>query len=110
MTLDLITSLPLSDDFDAVMVIVDKLTKFALYIPTSGTMNQRDFVKLFVMRVARRYGMLVGMVTDRDPRWAQTFWESVANGLGLELMLSTLHHPQTDGQSERVIQHLTICL
>jgi hypothetical protein len=38
------------------------------------------------------------------------FWESVANELGLELMLSTSHHPQTDGQSECAIQHLAICL
>jgi hypothetical protein len=109
-TLDLITSLPPSDGFDAVMVVIDKLTKFTLYIPTHSSMNQQSFAKLFVTKVARHYGTPIGMVTDRDPRWARTFWESVANELGLELMLSTSHHPQTDGQSEQAIQHLTICL
>jgi hypothetical protein len=50
------------------------------------------------------------MVADRDPCWAKSFWCSVADELGLELLLSTSHHPQTDGQSECAIQHLAISL
>ena len=60
--------------------------------------------------VVHRFGLPRGMVANRDPCWAKTFWASVAAELGLELLLSTSHHPQTDGQSERAIQHLVIGL
>ena len=109
-TLDLITGLLCSEECDAVLVVIDKLTKFATYLPTSGTMNQQEFAKLFMTKIARRYGLPVGMVADRDPHWAKSFWRSMADELGLELLLSTAHHPQTDGQSEQAIQHLAISL
>lgn len=50
------------------------------------------------------------MIADRDPRWAKSFWQSVASSLGLKLMLSTSHHPQHDGQTERANQTLEIAL
>ena len=109
-TLDLITGLPHSEECDAVLIVIDKLTKFATYLPTLGTMNQQEFAKLFVMKIARHYGLPVGMVADRDPHWAKSFWHSVVDELSLELLLSTSHHPQTDGQSEWAIQHLAISL
>jgi len=109
-TLDLITGLPSLSGHDAVMVVVDKLMKFVSYIPTQSTMDQKEFAKLFVTNVARCYGIPLGMVADRDPHWAKSFWESVASELNLDLMLSTSHHPQMDGQSERAIQQLAISL
>jgi hypothetical protein len=109
-TLDLITGLPCSENYDAVLVVIDKLTKFATYLPTSGTLNQQEFAKLFINKVAQWYGLPMGMVADRDPCWAKSFSHSVADKLGLKLLLSTSHHPQTDGQSECAIQHLSISL
>ena len=109
-TLDLTTGLPHSEECDAVLIVIDKLTKFATYLPTLGTMNQQEFAKLFMTKITRCYGLPVGMVADRDPCWAKSFWHSMADELGLELLLSTSHHPQMDGQSERAIQHLAISL
>ena len=109
-TLDLMAGLPKSEGSDAVLVVMDKLTKYVSYIPTTETLNQEGFAKLFVKHIVHHFGLPRGMVTDRDPRWVKTFWASVAAELGLELLLSTSHHPQTDGQSERAIQHLVIGL
>ena len=64
----------------------------------------------FMMKIAQCYGLPVGMVADRDPHWAKSFRRSVADELGLELLLSTSHHPQMDGQLEQAIQHLAISL
>ena len=91
------------------LVVIDKFATY-MYLPTSGTMNQEEFTKLFMMKIARHYGLPMGMVADQDPTWAKSFWCSVADELGLELLLSTSHHPQTDGQSEWAIQHLAISL
>ncbi|KAL4340238.1 hypothetical protein GQ457_08G028370 [Hibiscus cannabinus] len=46
------------------------------------------------------------IVSDRDPKFTSRFWESLHAALGSRLNFSTSYHPQTDGQSERVIQVL----
>jgi hypothetical protein len=109
-TLDLITGLPRSDGFDAVLVIVDKLTKFVQYVPTLSNLKQEGFAKLFVEHVALKYGIPQQMIADRDARWAKAFWASVAKHLGLSLLLSTSHHPQTDGQTEKANDTLEVAL
>ena len=101
-SLDLITGLPPSGDerYTAILVIVDKLTKFALFIPTHDTLSQEGFAKVFVERVVHVYGMPHRIIADRDRRWASGFWKSVVALHGSKMALSSSHHPQTDGQTE----------
>lgn len=47
------------------------------------------------------YGIPPSIVSDRDPRFASKFWESLQDALGTKLRLSLVYHPQTDGQTER---------
>ena len=75
-TLDLVAGLPKSEGSDAVLVVMDKLTKYVSYIPTIETLNQEGFAKLFVKHIVHRFGLPRGMVADRDPCWAKTFWAS----------------------------------
>ena len=109
-SLDLITGLPKSGSYDAVLVIVDKLTKFVQYIPTTSNLKQEGFAKLFLDNVVYKYGIPRQMISDRDARWAKTFWASVAKHLALDLLLSTSHHPQTDGQTEKANDSLEVAL
>jgi hypothetical protein len=109
-SLDLITGLPKSDGYDAVLVIVDKLTKYVQYIPTTSNLKQDGFARLFLEHVVYKYGIPRQMISDRDSRWAKAFWASIAEHLGLELLLSTSHHPQTDGQTEKANDTLEIAL
>lgn len=103
-SLDLITGLPPSgpSKFTAVLVIVDKLTKFAIIIPTHNTLDRDGFAKLFVKRVVNIFGLPDRIIADRDKRWATDFWKSVAAHYGCHMALSSSHHPQTDGQTEIV--------
>nr|GFA33903.1 putative reverse transcriptase domain-containing protein [Tanacetum cinerariifolium] len=48
----------------------------------------------------------VSIISDRDRRFTSQFWQTVQKAVGTRLDLSTAYHPQTDGQSERIIQTL----
>ncbi|GJW44240.1 reverse transcriptase domain-containing protein [Tanacetum coccineum] len=75
--MDFVTKLPrTSSGHDTIWVIVDRLTKFAHFLP------MREDYKM------------------------ERFWQSMQEALGTRLDMSTAYHPQTDGQSERTIQTL----
>jgi len=101
-SLNLITGLPPlgQEQYMAVLVIVDKLTKFALFIPTHDSLTQEGFTKLFIERVVHVYGMPHRIIADRDKHWATGFWKSVVELHGSKMALSSSHHPQMDGQLE----------
>nr|GFA86258.1 putative reverse transcriptase domain-containing protein [Tanacetum cinerariifolium] len=56
--------------------------------------------------VVTRHRIPVSIISDRDPRFASNLWRSLQNALGIRLDMSTVYHPETDGQSERTIQTL----
>nr|GFB53387.1 reverse transcriptase domain-containing protein [Tanacetum cinerariifolium] len=62
--------------------------------------------RIYLKEVVTRHGILVSIISDRDPRFASNFWRSLQNTLGTRLDMSTAYHPKTDGQSERTIQTL----
>ncbi|GJT79821.1 putative reverse transcriptase domain-containing protein [Tanacetum coccineum] len=53
-----------------------------------------------------RHGVRVSIILDRDSHFTSNFWRSLQEALGTNLDMSTAYHPQTDGQSERIIQTL----
>ena len=56
--------------------------------------------------IVRLYGILISIISDRDPRFTSRFWEKLQEALGTQLNFSTTFHQQMDGQSERVIEVL----
>ncbi|THH30850.1 hypothetical protein EUX98_g3348 [Antrodiella citrinella] len=109
-SMDLIVNLPWSNDFNAILVIVDRLSKHAQFIPTTTGLNAEGFAALFVRHVACRFGLPTNIISDRDPRWTSEFWRQVAKLLQVKMMLSSSHHPQHDGQTEIVNRRLEIML
>ncbi|GJR62443.1 putative reverse transcriptase domain-containing protein [Tanacetum coccineum] len=87
-------------------MIVDRLTKSAIFVQMRGTNPMDKLVRMYLKEVVMRHGIPVSIIYDRDPRFASNFWRSLQNALGTNLDMSTAYHPQTDGQSERTIQTL----
>ncbi|GJW23326.1 putative reverse transcriptase domain-containing protein [Tanacetum coccineum] len=106
-TLDFITKLPKSSQgYDTIWVIVDRLTKSAIFVLMRETNPMERLARMYLKEMVMRHEIPVSIICDRDPRFASNFWRSLQKALGTNLDMSTAYHPQTDGQSERTIQNI----
>jgi len=62
--------------------------------------------QLYIKEIVWLHGMPSSIVSDRDPRFTSRFWQTLQSAFGSKLTMSSVYHPQTDGQSERTIQSL----
>ena len=70
---DWITGLPLSKSCDAILVVVDKLSKRAKYIPTQTNADAPETARLFFDHVVRHHGLPSVIISDRDPKFTSNF-------------------------------------
>ncbi|KAL5828810.1 hypothetical protein ACOSQ3_018278 [Xanthoceras sorbifolium] len=106
-TMDFVTGLPLTrSHHDAIWVIVDRLTKSAHFLPVRVDYSLDRLAELYIKEIVRLHGVPVSIISDRDPKFTSRFWKKFQEALGIRLSFSTAFHPQTDGQSERIIQVL----
>ena len=101
-TMDLITQLPRTKKGnDAIVVVIDKLSKLTHVWPTTTTVGAVELARQFFHEVVRLHGFPTSIVSDRDPRFTSLFWGELWRMSGTKLAMSTAYHPQTDGQTER---------
>ena len=105
--MDFVTGLPKSlsahgKPCDAVLVVVDRYTKYAIYIETQGTLKAEGLADLLLYHVFSRFGVPAGIVSDRGSLFTSKFWSTLSRAMGTARRLSTAYHPQTDGQTERM--------
>lgn len=110
-SIDFVTGLPpvlyQSEEVDAIMVVVDRFSRFALFYPVRTDMTAGEFAQLFHNEVELRYaGAPKGIVSDRDKLFTSEFWEELCFANGVKRRMSTAWHPQTDGLTERTNQTL----
>ena len=103
-SLDFIEGLPPSKKYDSILVIVDRLTKFAILAPTYKTVTAKQTAALLYGHMVRLFGYPDHMVSDRGRQFISGAWKAFAAQMGVKHSLSTAYHPQTDGQTERVNQ------
>lgn len=101
-TMDLITGLPETPrGFNSIVTFVDRLTKMAVFEPTTDTCDAQEVARLYIRSIFRNHGLQEAIISDRDPRFTSNFWTETFDALGCKLKMSTAYHHQTDGQSER---------
>jgi transposase InsO family protein len=111
-SMDFVTDLPLSkkdhrsSTMNAILVVVDRLTKMAHFLPCQKTINAEETATLLLHEVFKLHGLPEDITSDRGPQFASKFWARLFELLGAKINLSSAYHPQTDGQSERVNQVL----
>ena len=106
-TMDFVVGLPrCQSGYDAIWVIVDRLTKSAHFLPMKNSDLIEKLAELYVKEIVRLHGTPISIVSYRDPQFTSRFWPSLQRALGTRLHFSTAFHPQTDGHFERTIQTL----
>ena len=104
--MDFIEGLPLSDGFDTILVVVCRLTKMGLFIPTHKTVDTEGVAHLFLRHVFSKHGAPSDIVSDRGKHFVSRFWKSLCHTLNIKSNLSTAYHLETDGQTEQLNQIL----
>lgn len=109
-TMDFITELPPSRMngvvYDAILVVVCRLTKMAHYIPARGDWDGVDLAQAWIREVIRLHGVPKRVISDRGPLMNAKYWDTFQHYLNSRRVLSSAYHPQTDGQTERQNQTL----
>ena len=99
--IDILVNLPLTrEGFDAILVVICRLTKMVHLIPCRTTDKVMDLAYRYVNGVYRLHGLQDSIVSDRDTKFESAFWEELHRLLGTRLDMTTTAHPQANGQAE----------
>ena len=105
-SMDFIEWLPVSQGHDTILVVVDRLTKMALFIPTHSNDDAPRLARHFLEHVFSKHGTPSDIVSDRGKHFVSRFWASLCTLLGIQSNLSTAYHPETDRQTKHTNQIL----
>lgn len=105
-SLDFIEGLPSSKQYDCILVVVDKFSKYAHFIALAHPFTAMKVALLYMDNIYKLHGLPQAIISDRDRIFTSTLWQELFRLSGTTLKLSSAYHPQTDGQTERVNQCL----
>ena len=99
--MDFLGPLPKSNNFDYILVIIDRLMSQVHLVPTTTTVTAKGVVWIILKEVVRLHGILESIVSDRDTRSTSIFWKELQKSMGMKLLMSTAFHPQMDSTTEQ---------
>jgi hypothetical protein len=98
-TIDFITKFPRTTrKHDSIMVVVDKLTKDAHFIPVKVTHKVTNIAEIYMKEIARLHGVPKAIVLEEDPKFTSNFWKGLFKGFGTNLNFSTTYHQSQMGR------------
>lgn len=102
-TTDFITGLLVTaSGYDAILVFVDKSTKYVHLAPTHTTCYAEGWAELSMAHVHLYHGLPERILSNRGGHFIGNFNQALAKRLGITWDLTTAYKPSTDGQTERV--------
>ena len=98
--MDFIEGLPKSQGYNVILVVVDRLTKYAHFVAVKHPYTASAIVQLFLDNIVKLHGLPQSIVSDWDTIFISAFWRELFKLYKVNLLMSTTYHPQTDGQTE----------
>jgi transposase InsO family protein len=111
--MDFIYGLPRSEGKIVIIIIVDRLIKYSYFLVLSHPFTATDIAQLFLDNIYKLHGLPFSIMSDRDTIFTSKFWKGLMEKVGVKLNYSTIYHPQSDGETERVnqcIENHLICM
>ena len=104
--MDFIEKLSSSSSFDTIRVIVDRLSKQAIFIPTHDTITSAELARLFVVHVFSKHGVSSHVTFDYSSKFVSYFFCSLGTALDMRLHFTSGYHPEANSQAEWTNQTL----
>ncbi|XP_039037482.1 uncharacterized protein LOC120174809 [Hibiscus syriacus] len=104
--MDFIEGFPPSAKHNCILVVIDKFTKYAHFMPLSHPYTVVQVAKIYLDQVYKLHGPPKVSISDRDKSFTSLFWQELLKQLGTTTLFSTAYHPEPDGQTERLNQCL----
>ncbi|MBW0495055.1 hypothetical protein O181_034770 [Austropuccinia psidii MF-1] len=102
LSMDLITQLTLSNNFDSILAVVGRFSKMAIFIPTCGTINDLELAQILISHFFSKHGLPISIFSDRGSLFVSLFCTDLSQHLKISRDISTAFHPERDVQTERV--------
>jgi len=105
-SINFIKKLPSSSGFDTILVIVDRLSKQAIFIPTHDTITSAELARLFMIHVFSKHRVPSHVMSDCGSEFVSHFFCSLGTALDMRLHFTSRYHPEANGQAEQTNQTL----
>jgi hypothetical protein len=76
-SMDFIEGLPKSKSFDTILVVIDKLTKYAHFIPLSQPYTTMSVAQTFLTHICKLHGLPQIIISNRDKVFTSTVWQEL---------------------------------
>ena len=104
-SVDLIGLLTPSKGKDMILVIIDRFSKKAYFLPTNTTITSQGVANLYKEHIFKEHSLPKKVISDQGPQFVLGFMKGLYT-LGITPNPLTAYHPQTDGQTEHINQEL----
>ena len=94
--MDFIEGLPESDGYDSILVVVDRLTKMAVFVPTRKTLNAPELAYLFLQHVFAKHGITSHVTSDCGSEFVSRFFRALGKALNMTLYYTSRYHSEAD--------------
>ena len=97
--MDCIEGLPPLGGKIIIFEVIDRLRINSHFMPITHPYTALTVARVFMDNVFKLHGLPLTIVSDRDPVFTSNFWREMFKLCGIDLLLSTAYHPQTDGET-----------